>query len=113
MGNNTDRYHTLEFLNPRWHYGENVTVRLGAQWADKVSVGDYVQIAQTGDVTPIATGKVIDTRLCDFPSITIAELKKEHDPSCRTPDGLVYAMLQAYPDFHLNSTVTVLTFKIL
>ncbi len=33
MGKNVLRSHTLEFLNPEWHYGENVTVRLGTKCA--------------------------------------------------------------------------------
>lgn len=27
--------HKLEFLNPIWHYGENVTVRRGDKWFEK------------------------------------------------------------------------------
>ena len=104
--------HTLEFLNPEWHHGENVTVRLGDKWIKKAFTGQKVVIVKTGEIKPVAEGIITEIRSCFFGSISIGELLKEHDPECRTPRGLAYAMLLAYPEFSLNSLVTVITFKI-
>lgn len=104
--------HKLEFLNPQFHRGYNVTVRLGGKWIDKANSGDTVEIRRTGDDNPIAIGKITDLRFCYFGEVSLQDLLEEHDRECGTPFGLVYAMLRAYPDFKLDSMVTVVRFYI-
>lgn len=105
--------HTLEFLNPKWHYGENVTVRLGHKWVEKAHEGDIVEIVRTGSSEVIATGVITAIRsVLRFSQVNILDLWAEHDPECRTPDGLVKAMLRAYPDFTLDSPVTIIQFHL-
>lgn len=105
--------HTLEFLNPQWHYGENVTVRLGYKWVEKAHEGDIVEIVRTGESQVITTGIITEIRsVLRFTQVNIQDLWYEHDPECRVPDGLVKAMLYAYPDFTLNSPVTIVQFCI-
>jgi len=105
--------HILEFLNPEWHYGENVTVRLGYKWVEKAYEGDLVEIVRTGQSQAITTGVITEIRsVLRFSQVAIQDLWFEHDPACRVPDGLVKAMLQAYPDFTLESPVTIIRFRI-
>lgn len=104
--------HRLDFLNPKWHYGYNVTVRLGDKWLCKTNPGDKVSIYRTGAVAPLASGVIIQAEIMRFGDVRIKDLWIEHDPECRTPDGLIKAMLRAYPEFDLDSHVTVLIFDI-
>ncbi len=104
--------HTLEFLNPEWHCGDNVTIRLGDKWLKKSFVGQVVNVKRTGLEEILATGIIDEVRLCPFKDVSLHDLWAEHDPDCRTPNGLVNAMLRAYPDFTLDSWVTVIHFVI-
>lgn len=104
----------LDFLNPVWHYGANITMRLGKKWKDK-NLEDYVDkvvLYRTGGKKPVAEGMVERSVYKPFNEVTIQDLWEEHDPECRTPDGLVKAMLRAYDDFTLASMVTVIRFII-
>lgn len=104
--------HRLDFLNPTFHYGRNVTIRRGHEWYEKAQKGDEVAIMRTGIDKILAQGK-IESLICRrFRDVTIENLLNEHDPECRTPAGLVYAMLRAYPDFTLDDIVTVIEFVI-
>ena len=103
--------HKLLFLNPTWHYGFNATVRLGDKWANTSSVGDTVELVRTGDEEKVlASGTISKIEYLPFEQIPIWVLVTEHDRECSTYQGLAFAMLKAYPEFRLNSSVTVLTF---
>ena len=104
--------HVLEFLNPLYHLGDNVTIRMGDKWYRKASVFDLVNITQTGTSKPLATGVIREMWHIPFKEVTISHLWDEHDPECRNPDGLVKAMLRAYPRFTLEDSVTVIRFEI-
>ena len=104
--------HRLDFLNPTWHYGRNVTIRLGDKWALKAERNDTVSLHQTGYDLPLAVGNIAYIGYKPFKTVTIEDLFGEHDPECRNPDGLVRAMLRAYPNFNLDSWVTVIWFII-
>lgn len=105
--------HTLQFLNPIWHRGANVTIRRGSKWFDKAQKGDEVEIVRTGEEpTVIARGIIDVVSYHNFQDVAIQDLWEELDPECRTPDGLVRAMLMAYPDFTLDDKVSVVRFII-
>jgi len=104
--------HTLEFLNPTFHRGDNVTIRNGRKWIEKAFSGQIVKVVRTGETEALAQGVVKDIRLIPFKGVTLQDLWEEHDPECRTPDGLTKAMLMAYPDFNLESEVTIIRFTI-
>lgn len=104
--------HNLEFLNPTYHYGENVTIRKGRKWFDKARVGDTVVIRRTGHLDFICEGIITEVRLVPYSEVFLRDLLEEHDRECGTPFGLTHAMLRAYPDFTLDSEVTVLRFRI-
>lgn len=106
--------HRLNFLNPSIRFGTNVTVRLGDKWHTRAEVGDRLLIYKTGDPdgqAPIAEGYVEDIRLCSFKDVTLYDLENLSSMTDKTPQGLAYAMLTAYPyEFTLDSDVTVIEF---
>lgn len=106
--------HTLQFLNPSWHYGPNATVRLGNRWHQKSKAGDEVELVRTGREGEIlAVGIIDEVRFCLFRELPLWVLIHEHDRECSTVEGLTWAMLRAYPDFDsLESYVTVVLFNI-
>ena len=106
---------TLLFLHPTFHDGSNYTVRLGRKWWDRVRVGDQVRIAKTGEEDVTLHEAEINGRFMfkmkHLPAYVLAE---EHDPTCRTREGMVAAMREAYPEVQDwdNQEVTVLRFKV-
>jgi len=105
--------HTLQFLNPQWHYGRNVTIRDGSKWYEKACPGDKVLICQTGaEDNILAKGTIEEVRYAPYMEVSLGDLLEEHDRECGTPFGLTHAMLRAYPDFTLADWVTIIRFKI-
>jgi len=105
--------HILQFLNPQWHYGPNITIRLGDKWHQNALARDTVVVVRTGEEDKfLARGVIESIMYIPFLEVSLSDLLEEHDPECRTPHGLVYAMLCAYPDFKLSDMVTVIRFII-
>jgi hypothetical protein len=104
--------HKLEFLNPTFHKGLNVTVRLGNKWYKNAHVQDEIQICRADSNMPLAEGVIVGLKYVNFKEITIRDLLNEHDPECRTPGGLAFAMMGAYDEFSLDDDVTVIEFEI-
>ena len=79
-----------------------------------MEVGDTVRIAKTGDEDNTLFEAEINGRFMFkmkyLPEYVLAE---EHDPSCRTREGMIAAMRDAYPDVEDldNQDVTVLRFR--
>ena len=102
----------LFFLEPVFHPGLNVTVRNGDKWM-QTNIGDGLLIKKTGEDTVIHTADLIAKAYVPFRLIPEAWLAYEHDPACRTLEGLFeYGMKPAYPDFTEDNYVTVLLFWI-
>jgi len=108
----TKRYLRLNFLNPTWHRGMNTTVRRGDKWFLRAGTDDSVSIHQTGEDEAIAMGTVVSTRYCDFGEVTLRDLWEHHDRECGTPQGLLHAMVQSYPGFKSDESVTVIRFEV-
>lgn len=105
--------HSLEFLNPTYHDGLNVTVRRGEKWYLQARVGDTVCLCKTGENhSPLAVGMIVGLKYEPFLSIRKDDLTFEHDPTCTDIDGLMRAMTNAYPDFKETERVTVMSFWI-
>jgi hypothetical protein len=102
----------LEFINPVYHQGLNVTVRRGIKWYDKAKIGDKVWINQTGNNCPEIDGIIVGLKYEQFLYLRKDELAFEHDPDCKDISGLRKAMIRAYPDFTDDEDVTVLSFWI-
>lgn len=104
--------HRLDFLNPQWHRGMNVTVRRGGKWQAKAHIDDILELYQTDGDQPVAYGMIREVRYCPYKEVTLRDLLEEHDRECGTPFGLTHAMLKAYPEFNLEDMVTVIRFEI-
>lgn len=103
--------HTLEFLNPVFRSGLNLTVRRGDKWK-KANPGDPLHIVKTGE-TDGRLGFVEDVIVTRFSSLNrYADLLQyEHDPECQNVEGLIKAMKRAYGDaFSTDDQVILLLF---
>ena len=107
----------LKFKNPVFHDGVNTTVRRGVKWsiADEPEFG-YPIIDTNDPVTDDGKDKIIGfakpvdvkvVRMCD---ISDDMIRFEHDPKCRTYNGLLDVMKETYNNFSDKEIVTVLTF---
>lgn len=113
----TKPVHTLVLQNPVLKAGKNVTVRLGQKWRDLLLPGDVVQLAEIveGVQTPLLSARI--TTVLDMPldwGYLLTFLPDEHDPACRTLEGL-HAELERVYDRALpkNAQVTVIEFVVL
>lgn len=103
----------LQFKNPEFHKGLNVTIRRGLKWYANASVGDKIKIVRTGEEDiPLATGMIVGLKPQNFLAIRPDDLAFEHDPACTNWDGLIFAMERAYPDFKEDEEITVVSFWI-
>lgn len=93
---------TLEFQNPVFNAGRNTTVRRGSRWHGrswaKIRLGDGDVIVKLYPMTH------------DFYLLSDHWLRHEHDPACRTVDGLFAEMQRIYPGFKRHEEVTVIDF---
>lgn len=94
----------LTFVNPQFHRGRNLTVRRGSRWH-----GVALARLQLPPGVPEPT-VALTTQLRLFNTLTAADLRDEHDPSCRTPEGLLQVLQQIYPGFQADETVTLVHF---
>jgi len=99
----------LQFKNPVFKEGVNVTVRHGDKWLHAVSVGDTVVIKET-DGEALGEAMVVGQLYLPARLIPQEVLDLEHDPKCKTHKGLFAVMKEVYPDFHEHSPCTVLLF---
>lgn len=102
MNNRTE----LFFLNPVFHDGINLTVRRGEKWMDR-SITPYVTI----DGIEVELPQVV-RRYVRFSNLTDDDLHYEHDPQCRTVEGLEKELKRIYEGFHRDEMVTLLYFNL-
>lgn len=101
--------HKLEFQNPTFTSDVMVTVRNGPKWSKRVKPGMIVTVAETGgdDLNDATITGILTTT---FERIPPEVLFREHDPKCRTREGLLKEMKRVYPGFEKTNEVTVLFF---
>lgn len=92
----------LKFNNPVFHSGVNVTVRRGLKWIFE----DCAIVSDQNAALNHQPFKFSDLK--NFPEF----LLKEHDPECRTYEGLLKIMKETYNNFDENEAVTVVWFTI-
>jgi len=92
----------LEFQNPVFHPGWNTTVRRGSKWSKERLAG--VQVGSSCVVVELKSVQYHFHQLRDH------MLRHEHDPSCRTVEGLFTEMCRIYPGFQRNEEVTLVDF---
>lgn len=94
----------LQFTNPVFNNGFNLTVRRGTKWHGvrecRVQLG--------GDHTVFVNR--MHTQVFTFNTLEDFDLRYEHDPVCRTVTGLSKVMKEVYPEFEETDEVTLVTF---
>ena len=98
----------LLFENPVFERGTNLTVRRGVKW----DVADHKNVQVASTKAPEETIAVVDiqTRVMSYQDLRTDDLAYEHDPECRTWDGLYKAMNEVYEDFDEMEIVTLVWF---
>lgn len=109
MGEGVVNMDLLRFSNPVFNQGENITVRYGIKWA---AHGPGAVDLATADGRRLASAKIIKCVMKPFCDITEPEIANEHDPSCRTLEGLHDELCGIYEGFKPNDKVTLVTFTI-
>lgn len=107
---NYDR--NLEFMNPMFRKGINVTVRDGLKWDMKIDMlPKRFEVRQTNNIPILGYATVIGKMVCKAIDIPKKVLELEHDPNCMAHMGLFISMRRAYGDnWNPNGEVTVLFF---
>ena len=101
---------TLLFSNPVFHKGLNVTCRNGFKWAD--SLNEVVEVRDTDNTTDYGLGYISGVLTLPLNQIPEGILQYEHDPSCRTTEGIIAEMRNVYGDkLDENAPTTVLFFE--
>lgn len=94
----------LTFVLPVFHRGRNTTVRRGHKWHTVAEA--RLQLGEGSLSLPVE----LHTELKQFSALTEADLPFEHDPACRTVDGLLLVLQQIYPGFDAEEEVTLCHF---
>src|SRR5690606_33462506 len=102
--------HEIDFVNPTFHSGLNITVRHGDCWTKLARIGDRLQIAgRTGEIQ----APLIGMFYCDLRDIPQGILDLEHDADARTHAGLKRILDEIYgPTEDGDRMVTTLFFLI-
>ena len=106
----------LYFLNPVFVGGENITVRRGTKWDNapkkEVYIVDTKDPLKEDGETKVLHVVDISTRVFRFSDLRDSDLISEHDPKCRTVEGLLSVMKRTYPGFDERELVTIVSFNI-
>ena len=102
--------HKIDFVNPTFHPGLNISVRHGDRWTKLARLGDTLQIAgHHGEIRAPLVGMFYS----DLRDIPQAFLDLEHDTSARSHAGLKQVLDDIYgPTPDGNRMVTTLFFLI-
>lgn len=102
---------TLDFLTGVHRDGVNVTVRRGSKWAN--SIGQVVLLSTNGKPNTEkgwTMAKIFAYTAKAFKDITPDDIQDEHDPECRTIDGLRAFMEKAYSGFQETDMCLILRY---
>lgn len=96
----------LEFANATFLQGRNTTVRLGARWHGVPAARLRLQ---DGSLSPPVA---LETELRVLGDLDEEALRFEHDPACRTPQGLFAELGVHYRGISEDETVTLCHFRL-
>lgn len=106
---------TMHFISGTFHPGLNITVRRGLEWFQKgLLPGDTFTLCvcpRRDDHTPIGTAKVAFVMAATIETIPGELMAYEHEPSCRTKEGLLEAMRKVLGEVRSDEVVTVIGFE--
>lgn len=95
----------LKFNNPVFNKGESVTVRRGLKWADCLT--QRVILEDLREVM-ISSIKIVPS----FDYIREIDLANEHDPKCRTKEGLFQVLQETYEGVTKEEPFTLIYFYV-
>jgi hypothetical protein len=102
----------MEFRNPSFLGGLNVTVRRGPKWSEAVKIGDGLELCASYCLRPVGVGQVCGVACIPFLLIPEFWLSYEHEETCDNLRGLLQDMLEIYPGFSATETVSVILFDL-
>lgn len=106
---------TLHFISGTFHPGLNITVRRGLEWFQKgLLPGQTITLCvcpQRHDHTVIGQARVAFVMAARIETIPDELMVYEHEPSCRSKEGLLQAMSQVFGEVRTDETVTVIGFE--
>ena len=104
----------LDFKNGVHHVGLNTTVRRGYKWAN-LNLGETVQLCTNGvpNEKDFVTATIVSLSVRTFSTIIGQDIEAEHDPDCRTYEGLKEAMIRAYgEDFKTSDPCVIIDYLV-
>ncbi|OSP56247.1 hypothetical protein [Pseudoruegeria sp. SK021] len=102
--------HAIDFVNPVFQSGMNITVRSQEGWKDRIRLGDSLRITLPDREITVPVIGAIHCALADIPEGLLA---LEHDPAARTISGLQSVLENIYQrPVPLADAVTVLIFVV-
>lgn len=106
---------TLHFISGTFHAGLNITVRRGPEWSQKGLVpGQTIALCVCPpgrDHNVIGQARVAFVMTAQIESIPDELMAYEHEPSCRTKEGLLAAMSKVFGEVRADEIVTVIGFE--
>lgn len=96
----------LEFAHPVFLPGRNTTVRRGTRWHGVPFA--RLRLGDGGLTRPVS----LHTEVRVFRELDAHALRFEHDPACRTPEGLLAVLRIHYPGFGEDDAVTLCHFEL-
>jgi len=107
---------TLHFISGTFHPGLNITVRRGLAWSQKgLLPGETITLCVCPgghNHTVIGQARVAFVMAARVGTIPDELMAYEHEPSCRSKEGLLAAMSQVYGEVRSDEAVTVIGFEI-
>lgn len=104
--------HKLLFGNPVFDLPVMSTCRSGDKWYDALAVGVQFEICDVNGDPIGKTGAVTALDLVSWDELDDEMVADNHDPACRTLDGLETGMDTAYPSGWDRDTLTIITFTL-
>jgi hypothetical protein len=106
---------TLHFISGTFHSGLNITVRRGLEWFRKGLIpGQTITLCVCPpgqDHTVVGQARVAFVMAALIETIPDELMKYEHEPSCRTKEGLLAAMSRVLGEVWADEIVTVIGFE--
>jgi hypothetical protein len=106
---------TLHFISGTFHSGLNITVRRGLEWFRKgLMPGQTIILCVCPpgqDHTVVGQARVAFVMAAQIETIPDELMIYEHEPSCRTKEGLLAAMSRVFGEVRADEIVTVIGFE--
>ncbi|HLC21739.1 MAG TPA: hypothetical protein VJM10_06495 [Candidatus Methylomirabilis sp.] len=106
---------TVHFISGTFHPGLNITVRRGLAWSQKgLLPGETITLCvcpHGHDHDVVAQARVAFVMVAQVADIPDELMAYEHEPLCRTKEGLLAAMSRVLGEVRSDDIVTVIGFE--